>query len=50
MENWGLTTYREAAILADFNETAIIKQQQVAMTVSHELAHQVRYLQCMPMC
>lgn len=40
MENWGLTTYRETAILTDFNETSIIKQQQVALTLAHELAHQ----------
>eukprot|EP01113_Clastostelium_recurvatum_P035977 TRINITY_DN5071_c0_g1_i1.p1 TRINITY_DN5071_c0_g1~~TRINITY_DN5071_c0_g1_i1.p1 ORF type:complete len:860 (-),score=219.67 TRINITY_DN5071_c0_g1_i1:867-3155(-) len=39
MENWGLITYREVALLID--ETSTIQQKQrVAYVVAHELAHQ----------
>lgn len=40
MENWGLITFREAALLYEDNVTARINKQRVAMVVSHELAHQ----------
>lgn len=40
MENWGLITYRETAILSDPLETSCAMIQNVALTVSHELAHQ----------
>eukprot|EP00899_Mesostigma_viride_P010571 jgi/Mesvir1/19515/Mv06893-RA.1 len=39
MENWGLITFREAALLVDESSTAISKQR-VAYVVSHELSHQ----------
>lgn len=40
MENWGLVTYRENAILVDPNNTAAGVKQWVALVVAHELAHQ----------
>ncbi len=42
MENWGLITYREAALLynPDFSTTA--DKQYVVSTIAHELAHMVR--------
>lgn len=41
MENWGLITYRETAILYNQNESSALAQQRVAIVVAHELAHQV---------
>eukprot|EP00698_Gefionella_okellyi_P014605 TRINITY_DN4053_c0_g1_i1.p1 TRINITY_DN4053_c0_g1~~TRINITY_DN4053_c0_g1_i1.p1 ORF type:complete len:874 (+),score=242.11 TRINITY_DN4053_c0_g1_i1:78-2624(+) len=40
MENWGLITYREIAILIDEQKSAIARKIRVAETVAHELAHQ----------
>lgn len=40
MENWGLITYREAAMLADPVNRSISTEQYVAMVVAHELSHQ----------
>lgn len=40
MENWGLITFREAALLYEENVTARVNKQRVATVVSHELAHQ----------
>ncbi|XP_071139480.1 aminopeptidase N-like isoform X4 [Mytilus edulis] len=40
MENWGLITYRETAMLYDPMESAETNKQRVAVVVSHELAHQ----------
>ncbi|KAJ1964402.1 hypothetical protein GGI12_001451 [Dipsacomyces acuminosporus] len=40
MENWGLVTYREVALLVDEANTSSRAKQQVAYVVSHELAHQ----------
>jgi aminopeptidase N len=39
MENWGLITYREIALLAD-SSTSIGSRQYIATVVAHELAHQ----------
>ncbi|RNE99040.1 aminopeptidase-like protein [Trypanosoma rangeli] len=39
MENWGLITYRETALLCDENSSAF-QRQYVAIVVAHELAHQ----------
>nr|KAJ3409232.1 Aminopeptidase 2 mitochondrial [Polyrhizophydium stewartii] len=39
MENWGLVTYREVALMCDENTSSIVKQR-VAYVVAHELAHQ----------
>lgn len=40
MENWGLITYRETAILYDPMETSTAAHQWVATVIAHELAHQ----------
>jgi len=39
MENWGLITYREVALLADPKTSSIYSRQRVAEVVCHELAH-----------
>ena len=40
MENWGLITYREVALLADPASTTVASKQYIATVVSHELSHQ----------
>ncbi|KAJ2783493.1 hypothetical protein GGI15_002573, partial [Coemansia interrupta] len=40
MENWGLITYREVALLVDEANSSSRSKQYVAEVVSHELAHQ----------
>eukprot|EP00095_Tigriopus_kingsejongensis_P000725 snap_masked-scaffold338_size202645-processed-gene-1.10 protein:Tk00725 transcript:snap_masked-scaffold338_size202645-processed-gene-1.10-mRNA-1 annotation:"endoplasmic reticulum aminopeptidase 1" len=40
MENWGLITYRESALLFSETETSADAQQWIAVVVAHELAHQ----------
>ncbi|KAL5248988.1 hypothetical protein ACHWQZ_G018001 [Mnemiopsis leidyi] len=40
MENWGLVTYRETALLVDPQNTSSGTKQWVALVVGHELAHQ----------
>lgn len=40
MENWGLITYREIALLADPKTTTVASKQYIATVVSHELSHQ----------
>ncbi len=40
MENWGLITYREIALLADPKNTSISNQHYVATVIAHELSHQ----------
>lgn len=44
MENWGLTTYRESSLLYDKEKSSASSKLDITMTVSHELAHQVRTL------
>lgn len=39
MENWGLVTYREVALLADPKTIDIRGRQYVASVIAHELAH-----------
>lgn len=39
MENWGLTTYREIALLVDPKISSISTKQYVALVVAHETAH-----------
>lgn len=41
MENWGLVTYRETALLYDSVETSTTQFQEVAVVVARELSHQV---------
>lgn len=40
MENWGLITYREIALLVDPKKTSIASRQYVATVIAHELSHQ----------
>lgn len=40
MENWGLITYREAALLVS-KDSSLEDKQNVALTVAHEVAHMV---------
>lgn len=40
MENWGLVTYRETALLFDPVEGSAANEQRVVVVVAHELAHQ----------
>lgn len=40
MENWGLITYREIALLADPKTTSISSKRYIATVVAHELSHQ----------
>ncbi|XP_048416286.2 puromycin-sensitive aminopeptidase [Stegostoma tigrinum] len=40
MENWGLVTYRETALLIDPKNSCSSSKQWVALVVGHELAHQ----------
>ncbi|GJQ73767.1 hypothetical protein Trydic_g18708 [Trypoxylus dichotomus] len=39
MENWGLVTYREAALLWDKHESTNTNKQRVATVIAHEFAH-----------
>eukprot|EP01038_Epipyxis_sp_PR26KG_P009699 gene9699-13056_t len=40
MENWGLVTYRETALMIDDKKASSQSKQRVAIVVAHELAHQ----------
>ncbi|MDB5169230.1 MAG: aminopeptidase [Candidatus Saccharibacteria bacterium] len=40
MENWGLITYREVAMLYDESSSSIETKQYIAMVVAHEISHQ----------
>lgn len=40
MENWGLITYREVALLAHPKTSSISSKQYVARVIAHELSHQ----------
>ncbi|KAM7507474.1 hypothetical protein LguiA_017927 [Lonicera macranthoides] len=40
MENYGLVTYREIALLYDDKHSAAANKQRIAISVAHELAHQ----------
>ncbi|RWZ78842.1 MAG: M1 family peptidase [Candidatus Microsaccharimonas sossegonensis] len=40
MENWGLITYREIALLNDPKTGSLQTRQQAALTITHELSHQ----------
>lgn len=43
MENWGLTTYRESALLYDPDKSSASSKLWITMIIAHELAHQVRF-------
>ncbi|KAJ8285531.1 hypothetical protein GJAV_G00027890 [Gymnothorax javanicus] len=40
MENWGLTTYRESALLFDPKKSSASDKLGITMIIAHELAHQ----------
>ncbi len=40
MENWGLITYREIALLVDPQQTTLSAKHYVATVIAHELSHQ----------
>nr|XP_048290846.1 aminopeptidase N [Myodes glareolus] len=40
MENWGLVTYRESALLFDPQDSSIGNKEGVVTVIAHELAHQ----------
>ncbi|CAG9794645.1 unnamed protein product [Diatraea saccharalis] len=40
MENWGLITYRETALLYDKQQSSFLNKERVAEVIAHELAHQ----------
>ncbi len=40
MENWGLVTYRETALLADPDTTSLASKEYIATVIAHELSHQ----------
>ncbi|KAJ7335751.1 hypothetical protein JRQ81_013692 [Phrynocephalus forsythii] len=40
MENWGLTTYRESALLYDTEKSSATSRLGITLIVAHELAHQ----------
>lgn len=39
MEHWGLITFRETSVLFKEGLSSCTNQEQVALTVAHELAH-----------
>ncbi len=39
MENWGVISYRESALLYEAGVSSLADQKRVADVVSHELAH-----------
>lgn len=43
MENWGLVTFRESAMLFDPATGSPADQKLVVMIVDHEFAHQVKH-------
>lgn len=40
MENWGLITYREIALLSDPKNPSISGEQYISLVIAHELSHQ----------
>jgi len=40
MENWGLVTYREVALLCDEKTVSAAQKQRICTVITHELAHQ----------
>lgn len=40
MENWGLITYRETALLYDEKKSSVNNKERVCEVIAHELAHQ----------
>jgi aminopeptidase N len=44
MENWGLITYRDTALLYDPQISTAANKERVATVVGHELAHRNDFL------
>ena len=44
MENWGLITYRETALLNKETTTSEIMKESQGFTIAHEMGHQVGQL------
>ena len=42
MENWGLVTYQQGALLFEEGVSSLLHKEMVANLIAHELAHQVR--------
>ncbi|KAM4572784.1 alanyl (membrane) aminopeptidase-like b [Odontesthes bonariensis] len=40
MENWGLVTYQEGALLYEEGVSSLLHKELIASTIAHELAHQ----------
>jgi aminopeptidase N len=40
MENWGLITFRDTALLYDPASSSASSKERVASVIAHELAHQ----------
>lgn len=40
MENWGLMTFREIALLTDPDNRSVSSEQYVSMVIAHEISHQ----------
>lgn len=40
MENWGLITYRETALLSDPKNPSLSTKQLISLVIAHELSHQ----------
>lgn len=41
MENWGLITYQEEALLYDEKVSSQLKKNVIVLLIAHEMAHQV---------
>lgn len=46
MENWGLITYRETALLYDEKYSSNSNKERIATIIAHELAHMVSFELC----
>ena len=44
MENWGLITYRETALLNKEDTTSESRREGQGFTIAHEMGHQVSQL------
>lgn len=42
MENWGLITYQEGALLYEEGVSSLLHKEVITTIIAHELAHQVR--------
>lgn len=40
MENWGMITYREVALLTDAKNRSVSGEQHVSLVIAHEVSHQ----------